>query len=833
MFTYQRYVSLEIIPPSNTKQTTFTTEQFLTALHGLGQQASLLERYILRRKKLFSLELVSEKESGIRYILNIPVDTQVSVRRNIVSFLPGAEVSQMTEDYLPNKNSSSWIVKELQLTRPFPYPLQEQKMLSQYDPIAYFTGHMTQLDPNETILMQLVVTPVTASTHPSEWTLMQKLKRALANGQDSTSVINSSQSFLPMLIENIFLCIAFIPLSVITLIGSMFSQNKQGDFLPFWIFRRNLTKATQPLSNEQQENQNLTGNKIKKELFETSIRIYVTQSEKKKSQERMQGLIASFQTLHTSLQGIRVKHNWFNSFTFFKLKHRLLSLSNNPIISVSELANIYHFPYSPITHTEDLLQNKNQELPAPLSLKNDTKNLDGIFANNTYGQRITPIGLTLDQRRKHLYVIGGTGMGKTTLLQTMILKDIENGKGVCVIDFHGDLVESLLHAIAEKRHDDVALLNPDDSKHPFSINILELPTNLSQEDLRKYKDKMASSVISLFVKLFPVKASTHRMEHLIRVVVLTALETEKPTLFTLEKLLTDYAYRKDVVAKLTDPVLISYWTKQFAKMGSYQRNELITPIVNRIGKFATSYTARNILMQHTSTIDFQKIIDEKKILLCNFAKGKLEEDTSAFFGALVTAKIQLAALKRAYIPEEERQDFYLYIDEFQNLATDSFGEIMSEARKYRLNTILAHQNTAQIKDKDLIEIILANCGTLIAFRTGSARDQEYILPFLTPEVAENQLNTLDKYHFYIRIVGTKPQAAFTGQTQKTEIQKDQTNYDKIVALSRKKYTKPQEEVEKELQELFGNTEKPQTKSNTKSELNKAKAHHLQKEKHEK
>lgn len=801
----EKHVLLEVTPPSNTKQTTFTTEQFMTSLHSLGNQWSLID-LLLGRKNLFSLELVSSKDAGIRYVLRIPFKNEFVLKRQILSFLPGAKITNIPE-YLPNrdKDSGFWEIKELKLSKHFVFPLQEQKLLSQYDPIAYFTGHMTQLNRNDVVLLQLIISPVTKHTHHKEYSLIKYLIAHITRGENAISLIRNNNSFVAIVLRNIFLLIPFILLSPFSLIGFFFFGGKNGDFLPFWLFRNESKKSLTLINPQQQDIQHVVHQKITKELFETSIRLFI-HADKTAVSQRMQGLLSSFQTLHTSNQTLDTNTSLFfnKQYEFFKLRNRLLSLKNNPILSVSELANIFHFPYSPITHTEDLIQSKYQDLPAPLSLKNYKNSFDVIFAQNKYGGTIVPIGLTQDQRQKHMLIIGATKMGKTTLLNTMIVEDIKAGKGICVIDPHGDLIENILLTIPEERQKDVILFDPDDTAFPIGFNILAIPDNLSKDELEKYKDQLTSNIISVFQKLFPIRGSAHRMEHILRMSVLTVLETKNPTLFTVQQLLTDYKFRKQIVETLKDPVLIQFWKKEFNSMGSFQRTEMISPITNKLGSFLTSHMTRNILGQKRSTFDFTDIMNNKKILLCNLSKGKLGGDKSAFFGALVTAKIQIAALQRARISEEKRTDFYLYIDEFQNFATPSFTEIMSEARKFRLFAILAHQTTAQIDDKNFIEIILANVGTVIAFRTGSPADEKYLLPFFTPEVQEGQISSLAPFHFYIKITDNVPPIAFTGVTVKNDIVLNRSAKEIILNLTREKFGRPKEIVEKEIAEYFTN-----------------------------
>lgn len=338
------------------------------------------------------------------------------------------------------------------------------------------------------------------------------------------------------------------------------------------------------------------------------------------------------------------------------------------------------------------------------------------------------------------------------------------GNGLAMIDPHGDLAEKILSIVPEHRKQDVVYFNPYDIEFPIGLNVLDIPKGLSEVELQREKDFITSTLISIFHKLYDARYSGPRMEHILRNVILTALEQENPTLFTIYELLTNIKYRKEVTGYLQDDILRSFWKNEFEKLGSFQKAEQISPITNKLGRFLTTSMTRNILNQSESKLDFEDIMNNKKILICNLSKGKIGEDTAYFLGGLFTAKIQLTALRRVHIKESERPDFFLYIDEFQNFATMSFAQILSEARKYRLSVILAHQNTVQI-ESDLLETIIGNTGTLICFRTTSPKDEIKLLPVFAPEVEIGQIPNLPSYNFYMKINALQPQATFSGEIE--------------------------------------------------------------------
>ncbi len=753
---------LEVIPTSYSTQSPFSTEQLFTILHSLEKPTSLFAG-LFTIKQTVSCELVSTKEDGIRYILSVPSEDASVVKKSLLAYLPGIQIKEVT-DYLsasykivsPGQHIS---IKEVRLKKSYLYPLQKQSLLKEYDPISYITANMTKLEKDQMVVLQIVSTPVLDNTHFSITMRVKNLQKLFLSNEDIHSVLH----------DGLFS-------SIISQILNLFGLSKYKRISEVGTYSQNLYKTIE--------------DKISQPLFETSIRFTVISDNESDIQKRLKGLSASFDTFSTSFQKMKVQKTVLtsiNKIAFFMVKNRLMSLWSNSILSIAELSSIYHFPYGDKAKAEDLLQVKSSKLPPPLSLKKVSNDLDIVIAHNTYGETSVPIGLTLEERRRHMYMIGATGTGKTTLLLQMIHKDIANGKGVAVLDPHGDLVDHILGVIPKDRIDDVVYFNPYDVEYPIGLNVMEMKEGLSESDLQREKDLVVSSIVSIFHKLYPARYSGPRMEHVLRNTVLTALELENPTLFTVYKLLTNKSYRKQVTANLKDQILKDFWKQEFGKMGSYQQAELISPITNKLGRFLTTTITRNILNQTKSKLDFEDIMNNKKILICDLSKGKIGEDTSSFLGSLVIAKLQLAALNRVHVPQEKRTDFFLYIDEFQNFATMTFAQILSEARKYRLNTILAHQTISQIEDKELLQVILANVGTVISFRTSNPSDEKTILPLFTPQVNKNEIANLPSYNFYIKINALNPQDAFTGSTDNFEFKSNEELKQEVIENSRNKF----------------------------------------------
>ncbi|MCK4799669.1 type IV secretion system DNA-binding domain-containing protein, partial [Candidatus Parcubacteria bacterium] len=364
------------------------------------------------------------------------------------------------------------------------------------------------------------------------------------------------------------------------------------------------------------------------------------------------------------------------------------------------------------------------------------------FAKTNFREKEHVFGIKRDDRGRHTYVIGKTGMGKTNLLETMIISDIRAGNGVAVVDPHGDLAEKILNFIPASRINDVVYFNPADADYPIAFNVMEHVDS-------KYRHLVASGLIGVFKKIW-ADSWGPRLEYLLRNVILALLEYPGSTLLGVPRMFIDKDYRKKVVNKVSDPVVKAFWLNEFTKYSSQFTVDAISPIQNKVGQFLSSSLVRNIIAQTHSTIDMREIMDNKKIFIINLAKGKIGEDYSALLGAMLITKIQLAAMGRSDIPEEERKNFYLYVDEFQNFATESFAGILSEARKYRLNLIVAHQYIGQLEE-EVRDAIFGNVGTIITFRVGAA-DAEFLEKEFEPVFMMNDLVNLAKYDIYLKLM---------------------------------------------------------------------------------
>lgn len=435
------------------------------------------------------------------------------------------------------------------------------------------------------------------------------------------------------------------------------------------------------------------------------------------------------------------------------------------------------------------------------------------FGRTDFRNQSKEFGIKTDDRRRHVYVVGKTGMGKTVMLQNMAIQDIRKGKGVGFIDPHGEASESLLDFIPSDRINDVVYFNPADLKYPVAFNIME---NVSLEN----RHLVAGGLMGVFKKIWPDVWSA-RMEYILNNCVLALLEYPGATLLGVNKMLSDSEYRKKVVDRVTDPMIKSFWVKEFARYNQRYEVEATAAIQNKVGQFISAPVIRNIIGQPKSSIDMRKVMDEKKILIANLSKGRIGEDNSRLLGALLITKLQLSAMSRVDIPEEKRNDFFLYVDEFQNFATESFVNVLSEARKYRLALILAHQYISQMEE-GVRDAVFGNVGTLISFRVG-AEDAEFLEKEFSPVFNAEDLVNLAKYHIYLKLmidgVSCSPFSAITLPPFQKE---DETNGDNIIKASREKYGTSREEVEDRILKWAGDLEVPEDSRAKPKELYDAK-----------
>ena len=771
----KRAVFLEITPPAHSEKSPLATQQLFV----------ILQRH-LSKWGVASLELVSSRKEGIRYLIRTYPDEVAVLQRHVASYLPEARFRTL-EDTTPAPGTTAvtayYCAHEIKQIRHYAYPLHPHQDLEQSDPVAFITGAMTKLEANESIVMQMVVAP-----HNSYWTA--KLYNKIHN-KGHALIDGKLRYFLRR----------YWWIWVIAALVAYYGEVKVALSWAFILLCATVVitkvKGEEPvLSAAEQELYAGVLEKLGQPLFRTDIRILVEADSAKRLDELSSGVSGSLAPLSTTFQHLYVP--WLyrgelgQKLSMFKLRHRVPSflIFDSNILSASELASIYHFPYGNIT-TEGMARSHSRTLAAPLAVKNGR--FDVVLGRNKHHGETNAIGLTAKERERHTYIIGGTGNGKTTLLQYAIVQDIQNGKGAAAVDPHGDLAETILRHIPEDRIQDVVYFNPADVSYPIGLNLLEIPGHLTGDDRLLAQDFVTEAIVSIFRKIFSEDDSGgHRIESILRNAIHTAFTVEDATLFTVQKLLTNADYRKPIVAKLEDEDLKDFWLNEFGKSGNYQKVKMISGVTAKIGRFQRSVAARRILEQVKSTVDFDDILDGK-ILICNLSKGLVGEDTSEVFGIGILAKLQLAAYRRIHTKEADRKPFYLYVDEFQNFATPLFMQMLSESRKYKMFLTMAEQSTSQQEERQMVETILANVGTVVAFRSGNPADEEFLLPLFKPYISEGEISKLPSFNFYMRIMGVKPQEPFSGETIILEDKGGEAVAKQIIAASRANYAKKYEE----------------------------------------
>lgn len=522
--------------------------------------------------------------------------------------------------------------------------------------------------------------------------------------------------------------------------------------------------------------------------YRTAVRLAYVSETKEKAQQKLNVLIKAYLQFNT------IDLNGFKPTKIYRIDNFLKNYGERKMpdgfnLSSLELASIYHFPHpDDVPHIVHVLARKAEpprDLPREGVVAPENVSIFGV--TNFHNQNFR-FGIKRTDRRRHLYMVGKSGTGKSKLLELLIEADIRAGHGVGVLDPHGDLVDSVLRYVPEERMDDVVYFNPADFDYPVAFNPLEqVPPEL--------RVRVTIGFIDIFKKLFG-NNWTNRLEHVLRYTTLALLDSPNTTVLSILKMLSDKNYRQKIVARIEDSVVKNFWVNEFAAWSEKFDNEAIMPILNKVGQFVSTSLIRNIVGQSSNKINIEKIMNKGKILLMRISKGNLGEENAQLIGAMVVTKIQQAAMARTVIPEEQRRDFYLYCDEFQYFATDTFAEILSEARKYHLNLTMAHQYMGQLTNV-VRTTAFGNVGTIVNFRVG-AEDAAILENEYTPVFKVRDIINLGVREFYIKMsVDGELRDAFSGRTLNVPQPKKDLSTE-IIRRSREKYARPRTEVEADL-----------------------------------
>ena len=521
-------------------------------------------------------------------------------------------------------------------------------------------------------------------------------------------------------------------------------------------------------------------NKCSKVGFNVVIRLMVsakTNEEAKVHLDNIQSTFSQFSSEYNGFTSIRI---WFKKQFLVDFVYRYLPLLRSfGVLNTEELATLFHLP-NKMVETHGIYWVNAKTAPAPAQIPSS-----GLHVGKSiYRGTVKEVYLGDDDRRRHVYIIGKTGTGKSEQLKYMVMQDIRAGHGVAFIDPHGDAAEDLLNMIPPERAEDVIYFNPADTERPIGMNMLEAQTE--QE-----KHFVATYIVGLMYKLYdPHKTGIigPRFEHAIRNAMLTVMSEPGNTFVEVVRVLTDAHFVQELLPKVTDPIVRRYWTDQIAQTADFHKSEVLDYIVSKFGRFVTNRMMRNIIGQSKSAFNLRDVMDNKKILIVNLSKGRIGEENANFLGLILVPKILVAAMSRQDMPEDQRVDFFLYVDEFQNFATETFADILAEARKFKLNLIVANQFIGQIEE-EVKNAIFGNVGTLMSFRVG-VTDANYLQHEFTPVFNETDLINVERFHAYCKtIVRNEPVPPFSLDTTRdlAKVERDPRIAEMIKQLSRLRY----------------------------------------------
>lgn len=718
---------LELKNSRESEETPGSMEQVFAALGSEGAHrgffASLFGGGSHGHARFLSFELVSVN-SGIHFFVSGPQESTVFLESQLSAHYPKMVLAPVP-DYAPHFLSLPHAAAHLVFGNAFYYPLKTYKDVRDLDMLASALGQLAKLPKGEAVAVQIRVSPAGPS-----W--QQTASRVIAAGVPDLS--------------------------------------------------------SQTGRSKQHPHARLIESKINQVGFHVTIRIMAVAESGQRAKAIIHDIAGSYgvftlgegNSLHVSEPAFWQKKKLDGAF----LERSAAGAPKNQIFGAAELASLWHPPGFSLAMIKNIswgsyiTSDAPENLPIATENEEDQKRIN-FFARTEFRNKQATFGIKKDDRRKHIYIVGKTGTGKSTMIANMAINDMRNSEGVAVVDPHGDLCDILLDYIPSHRINDVAYLDPSDIDHPFHLNPLEVKNEA-------FRELVASGIVSIFYKLYSYSWGP-RLEYILRNTILTLLHVPQSTLLQVPELLTNEQYRARVIEKLPDQVLKNYWLNEFNKMTPQLRSEATSPILNKVGQFLSSQTIRNIVGSPTSTVDLETMMNDGKIVLVNLSQGKLGEDNSALLGAMIITKIQLAAMNRVYQAEGERRDFYLYVDEFQNFATNSFIKILSEARKYRLCLSLANQYVGQIEE-DVQKAIFGNAGSIVSFGVG-ASDARLLSREFGEKYEEAELVSLGNYQIILKLaIDNHTSQPFSATTLPLPRSRNQ-NRDKVIRASRERYAK--------------------------------------------
>ncbi|MDP3003962.1 MAG: type IV secretion system DNA-binding domain-containing protein [Candidatus Azambacteria bacterium] len=754
---------LESTDVNKEKEKLLIMEQFYNSLGSILHK----EKGLFSPKPYLIFEIaVPEEGEEIGFYFALPKKFQHTITRQIQGFFPEAEIETVNDFNIFNRQgvASGSVLK---IKRNYVLPFLTYKKL-EASTLGLITNAISSLkEKGEGIALQILIRPTKYSSKGDAI----KIIKHLYNGKKVDDAIKELES----------------PNSFIDSIRNFISIKKPED--------KNkppeLPKTLTPLS---QELINAIDNKAKQNLFEVNIRILVSAEAEEATNQILSNVESAFAQFESpdlnSFYSFRPQGGSLKKLVY-NFSFRLFNKKETVWLSAEELTSVFHWPIIKIeTPKVRFLKAKAAGPPAILP------NSGIVLGKNQFRGQETAIKLNPLDRRRHLYTVGQTGTGKSYLLRNLIKQDIDSGAGVGIIDPHGDLVEAILGLVPRSRWNDVVLFDPADTEWPVGLNLLEASTPTE-------KDFAIAEMIATFQKLFLAEHLGPVFEHSMRNAMLTLMADEgnPGTLIDIPRIFSDPVFVRQLLIKVTDPLVRDFWEKEMLKMTEQYKSEMLGYLISKVGRFVENSMMRNIIGQSRSGIDFNDIMNNGKILLVNLSKGRVGEMNSALLGLIVVAKLQMAAFKRAEERNEEmRRDFYLYMDEFQNFTTDSIATILAEARKYRLNLILAHQFIGQLTEK-IRDAVFGNAGSLVTFRVGP-EDAKFLVKYFEPVFNESDLINIDNRHAYAKLLINGATTMPFNITTETSPESSLDEAEKLRELCRQKYAKPRAEVEQTINKRF-------------------------------
>jgi len=800
---------LHISVPKDIESGPIVAEQIFSAMHGIYRKLPFFSRLFGQTQDFVSFEMASINRT-IRFFVSFPEKLRNMVEGQIYAQYPDAEISEVA-DYSMAENElfKNAAMAELVFTDADIYPIKRYTQFEDkltrvaVDPLAGITSTLTKFDdPSEQAWIQIAITPL-----GDRWRIvLVKCVKLVSKGFFMSIDFCRNAYARAFITRKLWPKIVFFPLYIYFWIRGVFVKAgikamSMGD--ASGASDDDIDEQTTMRSHEKENEADACMDKVIRLLFDVNIRIvYVPHSKNKaKSDVKIREIAGSFKQF-------MLPH--LNGFEIEKIKHgeeilesyRSREIKNGFILNNEELATIYHLPTITVK-TPNISWVRSRKLEPPVDVPTKENIGDEGFTligrTNFRGSR-AEFGIKDADRRRHIYIIGKTGMGKSTLLENMIYSDIMEGKGVGVVDPHGDLADTVVGFVPASRTNDVILIDPSDRDWPVAFNMLE---NIDPT----YSTIVCSGLVGIFKKIY-AESWGPRLEHILRNTILSLLESPGTTMLGITRILQDATFRRKIVSGIKDPIVKSFWVNEFEQMQDKFRVEAISPILNKVGQFLSSPIIRNIVGQPKSAIDLRFAMDKGKIVIVNLSKGKIGEDNSALLGAMIITKFQLDAMSRANVSEEKRKDFYLYVDEFQNFATDAFATILSEARKYKLDLTMANQYIAQMPD-EVRDAVFGNVGSLISMQVGFD-DAEYISQQFGEEVMPPDLVSMSKFTAYMRLlIDNMPSKTFSMETLPPPLSRkiDKERVEKIKKVCRERYATDRKVVEDKILRWSGVSEK--------------------------